>query len=400
MNNYKVLFGLRVLKKIITIFVDSFLVLYFLEVSNSNILPLGIYKLIAVFAIYGVIFLTRNYCKSKHRVNLMRIGIVLDFIYFLTIIILREKIVNHIYLIGLLYGLEEGFYYSVYNMLESDGITNSERAKYTGTYTAGQAIISIIFPLIFGSIIHKTGFIKSIIIVLIVVIIRIILSFLFKDKNLPRNSKTNLKEYKNIIKQNKTIKQVYIMRFFSGLTYAEGAFSYIVTIYIIRVFSDSISLGIFTAIFSLISFVLGIMFAKCIKEKYYNSIIKISMLFTIISLCIMIYKCNMTTIILFNFFQTFSKGLMDLINGNSQANISNIETIKKEYKVEYWLGIETALFIGRIISNMLFIAMAFTNTNIIMYIFIIFLILLATNSIKLQKIIQEEKNKENYAKRL
>ena len=91
---------------------------------------------------------------------------------------------------------------------------------------------------------------------------------------------------------------------------------------------------------------------------------------------------------------------MDLINGNSQANISNIETIKKEYKVEYWLGIETALFIGRIISNMLFIAMAFTNTNIIMYIFIIFLILLATNSIKLQKIIQEEKNKENYAKRL
>ena len=65
MSNYKILFSLRLLKSITANFVDVFLVLYFLDVSDSNILPLGIYKLVAILAIYGVIFSVRNIVKTK-----------------------------------------------------------------------------------------------------------------------------------------------------------------------------------------------------------------------------------------------------------------------------------------------------------------------------------------------
>lgn len=390
LNDYKVLFSLRVLKSILSSFVDSFLVLYFLDVSQSNILPLGIYKLVAIIAIYAVIFFTRNLCKSKRRINLMRIGIILNFIYFVAIILLKEQVVNHIYLIGLLYGLEEGFYYSVYNNIESTGITNEERAKFNGSYTATKSIMSIIFPLIFGSLIYATGFIKSLIIVLVIVVLQIILSFIIQDKNIPKSSKTNLKQYKNIIKNHKEILQVYKTDLFQGLTYSEGALSYIITIYIIKVFSNSIKLGIFTSIFSLISCCIGLLFAKCIQQKHYKIMIKISMIFTIVSLCTMIYNCNMITIIIFNLCQTFSKGLIDLINGYSKSNISNLSTIKKEYKVEYWLGSETALVIGRVISNSLFILMAFAGADFMIYVFVLFLVLLTINSIKLQDLIKEE----------
>ena len=184
LNNYKILFLLRVLKSIVTSFVDIFLVLYFLDVSDNNIITLGIYKLVAMITVWLVIFLFRNFTKSNKRANLMRIGIIFDFIYFSAIIFLREKVVDYIYLIGILYGLEEGFYYSVYNMLESDGVQNDKRAKFTGTYTAVKSILSIIFPIIFGSLIYATGFIKALIIVFIIVIIRIILSLLFKDDNI------------------------------------------------------------------------------------------------------------------------------------------------------------------------------------------------------------------------
>lgn len=391
MSNYKVLFSLKVLKRVLTHFVDIFLTLYFLEVSASNILPLGIYKLVAVVAIFAVMFFTRNYCKSKHRVNLIRTGIILNFIYFLTIILLKEKVVDYIYLVGLLYGLEEGFYYSVYNNIESDAITNEERPKFSGLNKSVDSILSIIFPLVFGTLIYAAGFIKSLIIVLIFVTIQIILSFFIKDKNIPKSSKTDLKTFRKIVKENKIIKQMYKNRFLSGLTYSEGAFTYIVTIYIIKVFSDSVSLGIFTSIFSLISCVIGLLFARCIKKENYNSVIKVSMIFTTISLCAMIYHCNFITIVLFKLCQTFSKGLMDLINCNSSADISNLETIKKEYKVEYWLGVETSLFLGRVISNTLFILMAFTGADVMIYVFVIFLILLTSNSIKLQKVIGENK---------
>lgn len=390
MNNYKVLFSLRLLKSIIFNFVDSFLVLYFLDVSDSNILPLGIYKLVAILAIYGVIFLARNFAKSKHRANLMRIGIVLDFVYFLTIILLRDKVVNYIYLVGLLYGLEEGFYYSVYNILESDGVKNEERAKFTGTFTAVESILSIIFPLIFGSLIYATGFLKSLTIVFIIVILRIILSFMYKDNNVPKSNKTNMKKYFALTNKDKRFKQMYKVELLNGIVHSEAAFSYIVTIYIIKVFSDSFSLGVFTSIFSVITFIIGILFAKFIKKEHYSSAIKISMIFTILSLFLMIFKCNAITIILFNLFQTISKKLKNLIIGNTQANLSNDSKIKNEYKTEYWLANETSLVLGRIISSSLFILLAYINFTAMIIVYALFLILFAISSTKLSKIVLEK----------
>ena len=385
LDNYRVLFSLRILKSILLTFVDSFLVLYFMNISDSNILPFGIYKLVSITVVFFTIFLLQNICKSKNRVNLLRIGIILDLIYFLTIILLKEQIVNYTYILGILYGLEEGFYYSVYNIFESDGVTNEKRKMFNGHYKALSSILAIVFPLIFGSLIATTGFVKSILIILVIVIIRIILSFIFKDSNIPIAEKTDMKEYWLKARNNKSIKSVYMINLFNGLTYSDGAFKSIITIYIIKVFSDSFSLGIFTSIFSLISCLLGLLFVKIIKDKNYVSTISISMVLTIFSLCLMILKCNTYTIVIFNLFQTISKGLVELINGNSQANLSNIDLIRNEYKVEYFLGIEISLFIGRFISQSLFILMAFIDDIYLIPVFIIFLILLMTNSLKLQR---------------
>ena len=125
MNNYKVLFSLKLLKSILSTFVDSFLVLYFLELSDSNILPLLPLQC----------HLTENNYKLKNKILLLihtkypLDGIILDFVYFLSIILLKEKVVDYIYLVGILYGLEEGFYFSVYNCFQSDGIEEEEVAK-------------------------------------------------------------------------------------------------------------------------------------------------------------------------------------------------------------------------------------------------------------------------------
>lgn len=389
MNNYNVMFGLRTLKSIFIIFCDSFLVLYFFDLSDSNILPIALYKIVSIFTIYIIMFLVRNFCKSKYRINLIRLGIIVNFLYFLSILLLKERVINYIYWVGFLYGLQVGLYQSIYNNLESTVISNKERAKFIGNYSASKSIISIIFPLIFGNLIYEEGFAKALIIVLVIVVFQIILSFLIKDKNTSESSKTNLVEYIKLIKENKLIKNIYKTSFFNGLTY-EGTFKYIVTIYIIRVFSTSISLGIFTSIFALISCFIGILFARLINPKYYDNIMKVTMGFTVVSLCAMIYNCTMTTIILFNLFQTISLELMNLINESSQLNLSNIDIIKKDYKVEYWLGNETALFLGRVVSSILFIVLAFTSSNFMIYIFVILLILFANSSIQLQKVIKEK----------
>jgi len=109
MKNYNIMFALRILKEILETFLESFLVLYFIEVTDGNILPLGIYKLIEIFTIFVVMFLTRNFCKSKNRVILIRIGIIINLIYFITILFLRERIINYIYLIRIIIWIRRRF---------------------------------------------------------------------------------------------------------------------------------------------------------------------------------------------------------------------------------------------------------------------------------------------------
>ena len=383
-KNYKILFSLRLLKSILINFVDVFLVLYFINVSNNNILPLGIYKLVAMVTVWIVIFLSRNLCKSKNRVWLMRIGIVMYFLYFLAIILLKEKVIKYIYLIGLLYGLEEGFYYSVYNTIESDGIENKDREKYLGTFNGVKNIVSIIFPLFFGSLIQNSGFITTIVFALIIVVLQIVLSIVLEDNNIPEGNKTNIKNFVIVMKDYPELKSIIKADICSGLTYSEGALSYVITIYIIRIFSESVSLGIFTSIFSFISVIIGFLFVKVLKPKYYTGLLCATLPITIILLCIMILNCNFTTVVLYNLFQTISKLLSDLIRERNIFNFSNIEIIRKKFKVEYFLTLETSLCIGRVISNLLFILMAFLNSNFIMAIFIVFVILQAISLIKLQ----------------
>ena len=274
-------------------------------------------------------------------------------------------------------------------MFEANEIDNKDRMKFQGIYTSLSALVSIVFPLIFGSIISINGFLKCLNIVIVIVIIRLILSFIFKDNCLPQNNKADVAGYLDEVKNNKVVKQVYKVNKFNGLTYSEGAFQSIITIYIITVFRDSLSLGIFTSIFCFINFLLGILIVKIIKNIYYTRIIKFSMILTIVSLCVMLYEPTIYTIVIFNLFQTISNTLRNLINGNIQYNMSNIEIIKDKYKVEYFLGIEFSLFLGRLISQFLFILMTFVNRGAIIFIFIIFLILLTTNSIKLQNYIVE-----------
>ena len=76
--------------------------------------------------------------------------------------------------------------------------------------------------------------------------------------------------------------------------------------------------------------------------------------------------------------------MQDSFGERSIFNFSNIETIKEEYKVEYFLTLETSLFVGRVVSNFLFTLMAFLNARFIMAIFVLFVILQAISVVNLQ----------------
>lgn len=384
MSNYNILFVMRIFKNLLYNFIESFFVLYFLELSYNNIVFLGIYKLLYITFLFVFILLFRNVSKSKNRIIIFRIGIVLELIYLLILIFLREKVVDYVFLCGIFYGISEGFYFSVYDIFESNGVENKNRNKFTGQYIFLKSIISIIFPFIFGNLITYYGFISALFLVFLLVFIMLILSFKYKDFILNKSVKFNFKKYFSNISFIE--KRVFVLYVFNGITYSMGAFSMIITLFIINVFNSNFSLGVFSSVFSGISCLLGIIFSKINKKINCSKSILILSLLNVITFLVMVYKCTFKTIVLYYLIQSVFKTVIGFINDTSISNISNLENIKLN-KEEYFFGCELALFIGRVISYVLFILMyMYINYMVIfLIIFAIFIFILSIYSIKLQK---------------
>lgn len=393
-KSYYSLLLIRVLKNTIQIFIDIFFVLYFMQLSNDNIMKLGTYNLFLYTALILIIFLIRNLLKKKNRIYLLRAGMIFNFLFFLLIILLNKNIIKYAPLLGIIYGFEEGLFFSIFNVYEST-IEKKKLAKYSGTYTALNSILSIVIPIIFGSVMSFKGFEKCTMIVLVLVLIKLILTFIYSDENVTKANKINLKKYFKVIKRNKELLDGHMASFTNGLTYG-GAFNLLITIYIIKVFKTGFSLGILTSIFSLITALASVIFANYISRKKYKNLIIICNGLTIATLILMVVKCNPITIIIFNFVQSFAKTYSTLININNAIILSQKKEVKDKYKEEYYMTHEMFTYVGRLISYIVFCMLAFANTefktNVIMLIFIIFMILRTIFQIRLQNcVIKEDK---------
>lgn len=387
MNNKKVLFILRILKGIVEIFVNSFFVMYFLSISNQNIVKLGIYYIIVYLTVYLSIRFLGNYSKARKRVNLLRIGIIFNLVYFLLILFLKEEIIKYIYIMAIIYGLEEGFYYSVYNNFESLSVKNSDRASFSGFYTIIKSLVSIIIPIIFGSIITKSGFMECTVIIVILTILQIIASFIFKDNQIGNIEKLNLVNYKGLINKYPIIKKMHHISLLNGIIFS-GAFQSIVVLYIIKVLNSSIELGIFSSIFAIVTCFLGYFFAKILPKKYYRITILISGSLTVLGIILLIYKVTYLNVVIFNFLQTVSSTLLSLIIDNTELDMANYNNIVKKYRIEYFITMEKNIFIGRFIGYILYIVLGITTCNlfssIILLLFGFIIILLSFSTMNLK----------------
>lgn len=388
MSNYKSLFALRLLKSAVEIFVNSFFIMYFLAISNQNVLQLGIYYILVYLTVYLSIYFLGNYSKGNRRIYLLRIGIILNLVYFLLILFLQDKLVDYIYFMAIIYGLEEGFYYSVYNNFESSCIRNDQRQQFAGIYTMIKSMISIIIPIVFGSVIASKSFSFCTIIVVILVVFQIIISFIFQDEHPATVEKVDLETYKRQLKKFKLVNKMHKISCLNGIIYS-GAFSSVITLYIIKVLNNSIELGIFSSIFAILTCFLGFFFAKVLPKSGYKITIIISSIFTVVGIGLLIYKTSFLTVVIFNFLQTCSATFINLIIDNRELDMANYNHIIKKYRIEYFITMEKNIFIGRLIGYLLYIVLGVATSYflnyIVLFIFEIVIVILSIDVIKLDE---------------
>lgn len=337
---------INIIRNIVSIYFDTFFAIYFFNLTNYEVLPLAKYYLVVYFFLFLSFWLLRYNQTIKHKVYYYRIGISLMALYLALIMLLKENIVHHLYLVAILKGLSEGFYYYPRNILNSSKITNAERQKYDGVINAINQISAIVIPLLLGVLLTFYTYVQIGKVIFILMIVIFVLSYYVRDDANNNNRIKPLLFYQKIIK-NKIVKKALIIQFFRGFTITGGVLTAVMMIYKILYFESNLYIGILNAVLGLITFAACLIYAKTNITKFFKKTNIITLILLVISLFWLAINPTNSLFIIYLVVYAIGITFINLYCDKLTTDVSNLDFIS-EHKAEYHLILETALGISRI----------------------------------------------------
>ena len=325
--------------------------------------------------------------EKRNRIKIFRIGIILNFIYILIIILLKEKIINYLPIISILYGISASCYYFPYNLFIINKVKNTERTNYMVKLFITISVVGILFPIIFGSIITITNYILTAVIVLFISLIQIILSFFITDNHNGDLEEYNLKKAWLELKKNKQVINCLAGEFFIGMNICNGALETVMVILILNSFKTNINLGIITSIATLLSILVVKIYGLIYNKRDDKKVIIISSIIPVISLIMFLILKTNTTVIIYKFSYVIFAEILSLVRKIKIFNLSNSKIVNKSNQCEFNAIREVTLNVGRVTGYTLLLLAGLTQSAVVLNIVTIILTLsLLVMSINLTKV--------------
>ena len=393
--------AISAMKSVIDKFLGPFLTAYFIQTSKDSLVDLSIYNIFSNIVLMIFSMIVSSFIERKFRIGMFRIGVVLNFGYILTIILLNENIVHYLWLIAILSGISSTAYWMPYNLFNLTKISNEDRTKYNITSRIVSNVIGIFCPLILGSLITVTNYILTAGVILVISFIQIILTFILKPDVYDKTDTFNpVRTYKKMSSNNQTLRS-FNSQFLVGMTVNTSALEVLLVVLVFSVIKSNFNLGVITSISTIISILAMSLYGKIYKNREDKKIILFSSILVAVLVTTMaIWKNSIALVICYCIYMV----LIDLIKLTQTVradNVANTSVVDKTEQCEYNAIRETHMDFGRIISfTLLLVAAKFggnTSLNILMIFLSILICFLGINIVRINKQdnkVEEENNEQ------
>lgn len=350
---------------VVSLFGETFLVAYFLQISNENIIKVSIFYII-LYSLLGLGNILLGYIiksKPQKRVVIYRFGIIVKSIYILLIALFKEKISKYFIIFAIFYGIAETLYWSTHDIMNIEIVENENRKKYMTTKRMLGKLINIVVPIILGTSIELTSFINMSIYIFALTLIQIIISLhidINKFGTEDKKERYSLSEYhKNLsIEQKEKINKIYKLAFLYGIMM--DTIRVLVVIITIMTFKTSLNLGILTTVFSIFSMISLYLFNKLYQIKYSKKLLASCATLVVLGVMCLIVDMNRTTLIVYNFTYNITIYFLEVMFKIKADNIVKEYNIEK-WIVEYHTFVEGFMEIGRITGFILMLVAGLLN---------------------------------------
>lgn len=354
--------GSLLINNVLYMFVNTFMVAYFITLTNYDYKQISIYYALSFIAILLTFLTFGRIIKNKNQVWVFRSGIIAYCLYILMLAFLKEKIVTYFAPLGFFYGIVQGLIWVAAHTLVNEHTQNNTN-KFISFKSIISKILKIFFPIVFGVSIELTSFSYVAKIVILLSITQFIFSLFIEDKAKTYDKKYNLKEYINLVKNNDKFKTVY------KLCICDGIVNYLletlIVILTVMTFKTTISLGVITTITAICSILSVYIFQYKLKSNW--KILKICNIMMISSVLLLLINISKPTIIIYNICTAIFLVILSNTGDTKRYEIvSENEIVVKDYIVEHQVVCEAILNITRIIAYILLFVISLFN-NIVLF---------------------------------
>lgn len=354
--------GSLLINNVLYMFVNTFMVAYFITLTNYDYKQISIYYVLSFIAILLTFLTFGRIIKNKNQVWVFRSGIIAYCLYILILAFLKEKIVTYFAPLGFFYGIVQGLIWVAAHTLVNEHTQNNTN-KFISFKSIISKILKIFFPIVFGVSIELTSFSYVAKIVILLSITQFIFSLFIEDKAKTYDKKYNLKEYINLVKNNDKFKTVY------KLCICDGIVNYLletlIVILTVMTFKTTISLGVITTITAICSILSVYIFQYKLKSNW--KILKICNIMMISSVLLLLINISKPTIIIYNVCTAIFLVILSNTGDTKRYEIvSENEIVVKDYIVEHQVVCEAILNITRIIAYILLFVISLFN-NIVLF---------------------------------
>lgn len=340
---------------ITALFAETFLVAYFLQITNENITQISLYHII-VHGIMGFGMLLIGYFiknKPTIRTKILSLGVVIRALFILFIVVLGSNLSTHFVIVAIFCGISETLYWSTHELIFIDVTNNTNRKDYMSIKKILSSFVKIVAPIVLGSSIEFYSFSKIAIYVFVLSVIQIIFTLQITPNDFNINSeerekydiKAYLKELK--IHKNSKLNTYYRANLIYGII--ENPMSTLVTIITVMTFKTSLNLGILTTIFSVCSMIALYLYKKYFNKKNAKIILYICCALIFIGAVGLVINIGKSTLIIYNFACTISLCLFDAIFNTQKGNLIEECHIEKR-EVEHVMLIDFLVDMSRVIG--------------------------------------------------
>lgn len=341
--NSRAVIAINTIHSVIDLFINTFLVAYFLQLTNNDALPTCLFYIFN-YTIVGIGFiLLGNIVKCGNKLFIYRISFIANALLLLAVIYLKEDTAKFIWILGFISGLEKAMFFAPQNMIISQEISKLALLRFNGYREAFAAFAKILMPFVLGWFISVDSFINTTIFILFLTFIEFILSFRLTHLK-TYNKPFRLKSLAVLALKRRKIQMPLIIDFFNGFIF--NVLDVLVVLYIVYIFKTNMNLGIFTSVFALVLTLTNWIFGRfCRRASVY--LLMICGITGFLASAYFVFDTSKLSFIIYNIVFNSSLQLIRVVITCLVFRISQDKSVALLYRFEYLALREFFLNCGR-----------------------------------------------------